>query len=536
MKIMSNSQNHADRFSRWSNRSMKNSSTPGSKSHENSWLVALLSFVMGLILCQTVCGRQLDKSPSPRPRLNDFSPDKTERPAKTSRREKAQAPLTLSDLGGQNGYGSGATIGSGIAEIVIDDDQSSTQSNPQIARPAQQAQPLQPLQPLKTTGSSRRSSSLKTIDADLIPQKAPGKSASFRAPQENLVDDSQSSSPSFGTRRRGMLAPSDVVPQPLAYGEIYDPERQVNPWNPNSRKDEVVLNGGDQGKRASVDSSWNLYDVNPEDTIGHFDTLDGRRLVTPSNQVAIYAPRFAAVRKLSGLVNSEARIKVGSIDEKKVLSTSESRDFSTTTKQYEGLDRIRGSKRASAFRDTNRGVTAGNTIQLMGARNIFEPFENLSLFRLGMHQKSEEARLGLGIQSANVWQDNLGMQVTVKGTQPVIVNDVYKIQQIVRIDSDDKQAILRVCKVASKISARPGEHVDFSIRFDNLTGRPVGNVTIVDNLTGRLEYVADSAECSLKSNFSFETNPEGSLVLRWEIIDPLAANTGGIIRFRCRVR
>jgi uncharacterized repeat protein (TIGR01451 family) len=516
-KTMKNASYLVDCPTYWS---CKNCLKTGRAANGNSRLTVGLSFLLGLILCQNVCGRQLEPSPTKR-QPKDFTAQQAEQPEETQGLEQATAGMLLADLGGQSGFGSGVTIGSGVAEIVIKEEET------------EEAQSL--------THFPATADSLKPVEAKMIPQKAP-LPASLRKPQELVVPteanpaiDCPPVQPNFGMRQRGMLAPIQVVPQPLVIGPIYDPECRINPWNPYPRRDELVFNGGDQGKRATVDSSWNLYDVNPQDTIGHFDTLDGRRLVTPSNQVAIYAPRFAAVRKLDGLINYEARLKVGSMDEKKVLSLSESKDFSSTTKQYEGIDGFRGSKRASAFRETTRGINQDNTIQLLGARNVFEPFENLSLFRLGMHQKSEGARLGLGMQSANVWQDNLGLQVNVKGAKPIIVNDVYKIQQIVQIDSDDN-AILRVCKVASKISARPGEPVDFSIRFDNLTGRTIGNVTIVDNLTGRLEYIADSAECSLKSNFSFETNEEGSLVLRWEIIDPLAANTGGIIRFRCRVR
>ncbi len=345
--------------------------------------------------------------------------------------------------------------------------------------------------------------------------------------------------PSLGFPARGDACevPSEILPLPLAYGTvIFDPEQQPNPWNPNSRKDEYVFDGGDREKAVSVDASWNVYGLDSEDTIGHFDTLDGRRLATASNRVAIYAPRFGAVRKVDGLINAETRLKVGELEERTQLARSDSRDFSTTTKQHLAVDRFEGADRASGLMDRNRGVVQENVTHLFGTRNHFEAFENLSLIRIGKHANAEIARLGLGLQSANVWQDNLGLQVAVEGAQPVIVNDVYRVQQLVTIESDDKTAILRVTKVASKISARSGEPVDFTIRFDNLTGKRIGNVTIIDNLTGRLEYVPDSAECSLQSEFIQKENENGSLMLRWEITDPLPANSGGLIRFRCRVR
>ena len=95
---------------------------------------------------------------------------------------------------------------------------------------------------------------------------------------------------------------------------------------------------------------------------------------------------------------------------------------------------------------------------------------------------------------------------------------------------------LRVCKIASRHEARPGEDVEFTIRFDNVGDQVIGNVTVIDNLTTRLEYVPDSAQCSLKAQFSTQPNEGGSLVIRCEITDPLKPGTGGVIRFRCRVR
>ena len=45
--------------------------------------------------------------------------------------------------------------------------------------------------------------------------------------------------------------------------------------------------------------------------------------------------------------------------------------------------------------------------------------------------------------------------------------------------------------------ALPGEVVEFTHRFDNVGDHEIGNVTIVDNLTTRLEYVPNSATSSV---------------------------------------
>jgi hypothetical protein len=61
-------------------------------------------------------------------------------------------------------------------------------------------------------------------------------------------------------------------------------------------------------------------------------------------------------------------------------------------------------------------------------------------------------------------------------------------------------------------------------------------VTILDNLTTRLEYVPESAQSSVKANFSASANDGESLTLRWEILEPLKPGDGGLVRFKCRVR
>ena len=148
----------------------------------------------------------------------------------------------------------------------------------------------------------------------------------------------------------------------------------------------------------------------------------------------------------------------------------------------------------------------------------------------------ETARLRLGLQSASVWQDDLELQVSVNKSQPIIVRDVKTTEELLSIKSDDGTAILRVTKIASKIAARAGEFVEFTIRYDNLSAEKIGNVTIIDNLTRRLEYVPNSAESTLKADFINKRNEADSLMLRWEIIDPIEPHSGGVIRFKCRVR
>ena len=306
--------------------------------------------------------------------------------------------------------------------------------------------------------------------------------------------------------------------------------------NEPTRRDEYVYDGNDRGLKVKVDRSWNMIGLDSEDTVGHFDTLDGQRLVSPSNRVAIYAPRFGSVRRVDRVFNAKLSQPAGTVGELTPVAKSSRSDFSTTNKQNIAVERYEGTRRASGFVDRTRGVLADNTTEIYEFANTFAPYEHLSLIRLGRAVDSESARLALGMQSAAVWQEDMELQVIVDRVQPVIVEDISKVQQLVHHETDGDNSVLRVVKIASKIAARAGEKVQFTIRFDNLSSKRIGNVTLIDNLTTRLAYIEDSAECSLPAKLVTSRNDAGSKTLRWEIKDPIPGGKGGIIRFECRVR
>lgn len=301
-------------------------------------------------------------------------------------------------------------------------------------------------------------------------------------------------------------------------------------------KDEFVCDGDDRNFEVLVDQNWNVYGLDTEDTVGHFDTLDGRRLVVPSNRVCIYSPRFAAVRKIDSMGFEAGTDRTFQFRERDQLQLAAGKDFSSTTLQQLMPGQNVGADRASGLRDRTRGVLSDQVVLLKGLRGGMLAYEDLQFIRFGKFNNSESSRLQLGMQSANVWEINDGLQVIGDHLQPVIVNDPLKVQELVTVKVGDGKTLLRVCKLASKIAAEPGEEVDFTIRFDNIGQQLIGNVTIIDSLTPRLEYVDGSAECSLEGNFSSERNEGESLVLRWEITEPVKPGEGGIIRFRCRLR
>jgi uncharacterized repeat protein (TIGR01451 family) len=138
--------------------------------------------------------------------------------------------------------------------------------------------------------------------------------------------------------------------------------------------------------------------------------------------------------------------------------------------------------------------------------------------------------------AAQLWTRNAGVQVMLGGqaANAAVCNE--RAETVYTVNRPPANPKLRVIKVASTQLALPGDTVDFTIRYDNVGNQPIGNVTILDNLTPRLEYLPKTAQSSLDARFYTTPNPEGSVVLHWEIAQPLAPDKGGVVRFTCRVR
>ncbi|MEZ6093901.1 MAG: hypothetical protein R3C03_06635 [Pirellulaceae bacterium] len=261
------------------------------------------------------------------------------------------------------------------------------------------------------------------------------------------------------------------------------PLTDCNPALP--KRDEFICDGDDRKEPVSIRGDGTVVGLDLEDTVGHFDTIRGKKQITSSNRVCIYSPRFAAVVKISNIFTSTDTARLATYRERTELNQSRGSEFSSTTLQQVRLQGNKNTLQPSSFMDQTRGVLADGVLRPSGFRQGFEAYENLQLMRIGKHRGSESTRLSLGMQSANVWDDALGLQVAEKEIQPVVTRDPLRVQEIRSVDSD-KKSQLRLCKVASKIAAEPGEEVEFSIRFDNIGSERIGNVTIIDNLTTRL--------------------------------------------------
>lgn len=328
--------------------------------------------------------------------------------------------------------------------------------------------------------------------------------------------------------------------EPQCYQGHPIPNCPQSPWAPPGLAgpwphDEYLQDGGDEFIQVNLGAQGEIQGLELEDTVAIYDTKDGRTKICASNKVCLYAPRFAAVRQVTNLIENLQQDQP--IGVAKPVMAHQGLEDAAARAAIQPI-RPQGSvvTRHPSIERTNEVVAP--TISLLPVRGIengFATYENLLVMKRGAFEDSEKSRLLEAIDAAIVWTHNAAVQVTLDGKKAVDVTGDQRAQATYRYDEPNSPC-LRIVKIASKKTAKPGEIVEFTLRFDNLGDQVIKKVVIVDNLTTRLEYVPTTAQSSLRADFTTEVNEGDSLVLRWDFADPLPPGEGGLVRFHCKVR
>lgn len=299
--------------------------------------------------------------------------------------------------------------------------------------------------------------------------------------------------------------------------------------------DEYLCDGGDFGLPAAVRADWTVDGLEQEDAIAHYDTLDGRVVVTPSNRVCIYAPRFAAVRRVENLLAHERRQLIDVALEETTPVNSDDVQPVVASTQRVGVAIDVGEQPANLFRGREQATEVVQEIAPGEFYNTLGPYANLEIVRTGEVVGSELPIIKREVQAAVAWNGDQAAQVVFSNQQAVAVVGLKQPGTVYQTDEPGNPR-LRLVKLASTSNAQPGDEVEFTLRFDSIGDQTVGNVTIIDNLTTRLEYVPNTAKSTVPASFTSVPNGAGSTVLRWEIKNPLKPGEGGVLQFKCRVK
>jgi uncharacterized repeat protein (TIGR01451 family) len=265
----------------------------------------------------------------------------------------------------------------------------------------------------------------------------------------------------------------------LLYDPLHGPE--------HASAEMCIPDGGDSGLRAGYDADGRLRGLDPTDTVAEYEDSQGRRRIAVSNRVCICVPRYLVLR---GETRSAARL-------------------------------------ALVGPEGARVVQAGSLLRTQQAALVERQREHAGA--VGARQRPSRAETALGTA---VFGQLEGLHVvgTVRG--PGAVTAPCKGPE----EEAPPERPLLLIKWPDRCAALVGDVITFFLRYHNQGGRPITNVVVSDSLAARYEFLSGSNRSDRAGTFTTQPNEDGSLILRWEMNDPLPPGESGTVSFQVRVR
>lgn len=297
---------------------------------------------------------------------------------------------------------------------------------------------------------------------------------------------------------------------------------------------EYIFDGGDRDPQVRLKSDMSQVGLDPEDTVIQYETMDGKTQVQSGCRVAIYAPRFGSVRKKTVIRQNDLATRPHAASNPDVVGTMRDQlPQVNVSKQVKAVNK-ENVRVVEAFRERSSALPSEMILPMVTVSEAFKPFEDLALIRNGDMKGTDPAKLAAATAAARTWTNNDQLNVIIDDQEASVISDSSRAADVTLYEY--KGARIRLCKVASEQIANPGDTISFTIRFDNVGEQPLSKLVITDSLAPRLEYVEESQKSSLESNFSTSPNSAGSVVLRWELSQPIKPGEGGLVRFTAKVR
>jgi uncharacterized repeat protein (TIGR01451 family) len=314
--------------------------------------------------------------------------------------------------------------------------------------------------------------------------------------------------------------------------------------------EEVLRDGGDNGKPVYLEPGGQLRGLDPSDAVAEYTDSLGRRRLMPTNTVCLFVPRFIIIRHLTPSASFDAVREALRLDGRISREEYAQRQISRRLRQMEESETLRARQRAhqnlmlerqirvedlvalkafdipigqAIYLGTNKAVLLRDVDKLRLARQI-----ELAIRLSELQKAAEVGEIAHGPRAVGL-MEGLGQVTGTLETRTV----TYFCETAKPEIPERPLCLLKWC---SAESAEVGDVVTFFIRYSNQGGRPIRNIAISDSLTGRLEYIPGSAKSDREAVFVTEQNEAGSLTLRWEIRDPLPPGQRGLVSFQARVR
>jgi uncharacterized repeat protein (TIGR01451 family) len=299
--------------------------------------------------------------------------------------------------------------------------------------------------------------------------------------------------------------------------------------------DEYLFDGGDRALPVHYDSHG-MLGLESEDTVVEYADDEGRERVKPTNRVAVYSPRFAAVSSIRATSEEVAINKLAGTFQTVRDISMENQQRLVGHQQNVTSSRVHTRSRGSEVDGQSQPNGVDQMVMVSGHAQALNVFEDLAFIRTGQFDRNQEARLSQAIQAAQLWTREQSPAIAGTTAESNEVYDWFNVAELVGLEDRRKKGDLRIVKLADRQLAKAGDEITFTIRYDNVGDRELRDIVITDNLSPRLEYVPDSATSDREGRLVEDTSNDGTMILRWELSTALPGKTGGVVTFKATVK
>lgn len=333
------------------------------------------------------------------------------------------------------------------------------------------------------------------------------------------------------TGQPGAPAPGNPL-MGINYPAQWMPDGEVRPWP----ADEYIQNGGDKDQQVNIRKNWDVHNLDEADTVVHYHTVDGDVRVNATNSTPVYAPRFAAVRRLDGTHHVKRTELVGqaTLDLERRQFTGQTLEEQVQQNQMPG--RNIGQQTIQLFAEEIPPTQFKGETGVIEDSNNFKATEGLQVQHDVKIDSADKARLSKNALPAEDWTENAAVQVVIDGFIAKDIGTMKASGTTTGYQMPEGRDRLEITKKASASDAKPGDIIEFTIAYKNVGDQLIGNVTIVDHIHRRLQFIDDSETSDREGNFFMLDETTDSVVLRWEITEHLDIGESGVVTFKCRVR
>ncbi|MBX3423582.1 MAG: DUF11 domain-containing protein [Pirellulaceae bacterium] len=313
------------------------------------------------------------------------------------------------------------------------------------------------------------------------------------------------------------------------------PDEGYYGYTPIVDEQEYVFDGGDGQEPAVALEDWRAAGVEATDTVAYYQTEGGKVCLQPSNRVAVYAPRFGAVRQVTGAVLAENAQSTGRVYAPVVASGVDDRNPAIQVSASLGTIGRKQVQQLDRFEEQRASLPLESALPALPVSDAVAALMNVDVNvvdRAAQRERADVRQVRVPVETT-YQPESL---VVLVDDQPVPVLLGNKSPADVHVYENPDKCGIRLTKSASHTMAGPGDIIRFTIRYENISPGKLNKLVVLDSLMPRLEYIEASQHSSVRAGFKVEVNEAGSSLLRWEIESTVQPHEGGVISFDCRVR